>query len=281
MAEVILDIRDVHDMDNGMVAILGVYSYINRKPAIQSDILAERMQSELPKLILDSATLAYETHLNDDNRYYTIAPSVVVDSLNMLEVLAVMTYDKLYTLCYPLWSHLDFLLACIYNSDTKSIRSNLEANCKRYNISYEFLSFAVTTGNMQLLNGVDVRVFLDVSESLNTAINNIFVRPSSFTYIIGEHVVSLASKLHSPESRIVIYIMHNVLYFEHLMLNVIITQFRDNVVPFANNAGCMLLSKGASSVVFTAKHHDFPDIVFNYGENMIRLKPTSFRQLGE
>ncbi len=281
MAEVTLDIRDTHDMDNGMVAIIGVYSYLNRKPAVQLDILAERMQGNIPEFILNSAARAHKECLNNDNRYYTLAPSVVVDSLNMLELLAVMAYDKLYTLSYPLWDKLDFLLACIFNRDTESVRRSLELNCKKYNISYKRLSFAITTGDMKLLDGIDVKLFLNIAEALDSAINDIFVRPSSFTYVIGEQVVSLASKLHSPESRIVTYIMHNVLYFEHLMLNVIITQFRDSVLPFANNATCMLLSKGASNVVFTAKHNNFPDIVFNYAGNSIRLKPISFRQLGE
>lgn len=268
-------------MSNGMVSIPGVYSYINRKPSIQPDVLAERMKDNIPELILNAADIAYKEHKSDDCRYYTAAPSVVVDSLNMLELLAVMSYDKLYTLSYFSWDKLDFILACLFNRDTVSVRRSLNLNCEKYNISYERLSFAVTTGDMRLLDGLDVKLFLNVAESLDNAINDIFVRPSSFTYVIGGHVVSLASKLHSPESRIITYIIHNVLYFEQLIFNIIITQFRDNVQPFANDATCMLLSKGASSIVFTAKYKEFPDIIFNYAGNSIKLQPISFRQLGE
>ena len=284
MAEISLDIVDVHDTADWMVQISGIYSYLHRKPTVAPNIFSyiviEEQPAFLQKLYAKAFT-EYKTLDTVSNRYVEIVPMVKADMANTLEVLNMMSYDKSYTFLYSLLDKLDFVLACIFDDSTMNVRDRLEERCKMFDISYLDLSYAIMSGDINLLKGIDMKVFLNITSNLNNYINDIFINPHTFMYTMGNSTVSLADTAHSPESRIATFIIHKVLFFNQLILNQIIKQFQDSVAPFENSARCMLLSKGTYNIVFTAKHSDFPNLRFAYKNNSTVLTPITYRSLGE
>lgn len=284
MAEINLELLDTHDTNDWLVRIDGIYSYLNRKPKLLPNILSRLQESYydgLLKNIYNSALQESKKLETLDSRYYEIAPSVKVDAFNSLEIMGLMAYSKQETYSYNLLNSLDFCLGCIFNEDTARVRERLEKRCTTFGIAYKDLSYAIMTGNMSLLQHVNMQIFLDLTESLNDSINQIYIHPSTFVYTQGDLLISLASPLHTPESRIATFIIHKVLFFAQMIINTIISQFRDRVEPFIESTKGMIVSKGTYNVVITARQVFTPAISFNCGNNSIVLKPQAFRSLGE
>lgn len=282
MEEISLNIQDVHDTSDWMVHIDGIYSYVNRKPSVTPNVFSYidiDKQTPLLKVLYTKALAEYNSISQIPSRYIEMAPGVMLDAFNTLEVLNLMTYAKAHTYLYSVLDKLDFALACVFDDNTNVVRERLERQCATYNVSYSQLSYAIMSGDISLLLGVDMRVFTDITMTLNNYINDIFCNPYTFAYTIGDRTVSLSSSLHTAESRIVTFIMHKVLFFNQLLINSIIAQFRDAVEPFENSAKCMLLSKGAYNIVFTARHSSFPKIKCDYRNNTVVLSPVTYRTL--
>lgn len=284
MEEISLDIFDIHDTDDWLIKIDGIYSYINRKPVITPgvlELLDESQYEGLQKKIFKNALQESGKLDSMESRYFEIVPSVKVDAANSLELMGLMTYDKAYTYSYNLIDSLDFCLGCVFNEDAAIVRKRLEERCAMFNVDYSDLSFAIMTGNMALLQNINMQIFLRLTESLDEYINKIYVNPNSFVYTQGDKLISLANPLHTPESRIATFIIHKVLFFAQTLLNAIIVQFRDKIPPFIESAKGMLVSKGSCNIVLTAKQVFTPNISFCCGRNYIVLKPQSFRSIGE
>lgn len=284
MAEISLEIFDTHDTDDWMVKIEGIYSYLNRKPVVKEgifDYLNESMYEGILKAIFTKA-LAESKYVEDlESRYVEIAPSVMVDAANSLELMGLMKHSKDCTYTYSLLSSLDFCLGCIFNEDTAIVRERLEKKCELFDIDYKVLSYAIMTGNIAGLHHMNMQIFLDLTETLNEFINKIYLNPNTFVYNQGDRMISLANPLHTPESRIATFIIHKVLFFAQTLLNAIIAQFRDQIPPFVESTKGMLVSKGPYNVVLTAKQVFTPDILFTYGNNSLVLKPQKFRNIGD
>lgn len=280
MEEIILELQDVHDMPNWMVNIDGVYSYLNRKPSLNIEFLNAVFElstsKELTKYLIYSAGKEYIdlTAYVDSERYIERMPSVYVDRYNSLELIGAMRYHKQYTLIYDLSQYLDFCLAGAFNSDVKLIKDKLLEKCEKLNMSYDKLSQAIMLGDINLLRGMNMQVFLNLSDDLNDYIEALMLNPQAFKYAVGNRVVSLADTRHTPESRIAIFIMHKVLFFAQLLLNMIINLFKHNKVPFVSDSSCMLLSKGLYNIVFTSKTDEYPLLHFKYKGNELRLNAS-------
>lgn len=284
MAEISLELLDTHDTEDWLVKIDGIYSYLNRKPIVTPgvmDLLHESQYEGIARKVFLKALQEFSRLPQLKSRYFEFAPSVFIDAVNSLELLGLMTYDKAYTYSYNLVNKLDFCLACIFHDETDAVRKRLEERCQKFGIDYRDLSYAIMTGDISLLQNVNMQVFLNLTESLNEYINKIYVHPQTFAYTQGDRLISLSNPLHTPESRIATFIIHKVLFFAQTIFNTIIAQFRDKVPPFVESAKGMLVSKGSYNIVLTAKQVFTPDIAFTCGDNHIVLKPQAFRSMGE
>lgn len=278
MEEIILDLQDMHDLPNWMVNIDGIYSYLNRKPNPNIDILRTICKSDVDdvtKYLLSLAVKEYQVFSNHSSteRYIEKMPAVFVDKYNTLEIMGAMRYDKQYTLFYDLSEQLDFCLAGAFSGDVKMIRERLYEKCQRYNISYIKLSQAVLLGDMSLLKGINMQIFIDLSSELNDYIDALMINQQSFKYAVGNRIVSLADSRYTHEARIATFVMHKVLFFAQFVINMIINLFKCNEEPFISGATCMLLSKGLYNVVFTAKSNNYPVLHFKYRGNNLVLNP--------
>lgn len=284
-----------NEVPMGLIDLKGTYKYSTRDPAPQGSKLRSRTSylsqltaskpSKVLKAVLESATAEFEMFKRlgiDINRYLCFFPSIPIDRYNSLEIVGSMSYSKTRAMVYSFHDKLDYALAYLFKAPLADVREHLLANCKQYNIDYEMLSYAFCSMNIRYIETMNLKVFLGISDILDSYIMDIIWQPQNAVYTIGDVTVSLADSKYTTEERITTFLLAQVGYFLQLFINTIIMLFKQEQAPFVNSRYCMLVSKGSYNVVITvAGASPLPDLSFTLEDmGTMYVKPVEAHNLG-
>lgn len=281
-----IKVSSLADVPKELIELPGTYGYWHRIPNVENMRYSARI-SELQGFADNTGLLSYfdkqvaaefadfnlaETKPSEEDRYPADfgCEYLRADRFAALEQLGVMRYSKGYTLIYSLYDKLDYALSYIFNTPLSIVRKNLLANCKEYNTDYLKLSYAFCCKSKELLETIDLRCLLGVSPNLDTKLLNLADTNDVYKISLGDQAVNLSAITISLEERITAFLLTKIGYFMHLILNIILRQFKEEAKGFACNAVMMPVSVGRYCIVIAATDYVLPNLTIDV-ENLFSM----------
>lgn len=297
MANSVIKVSSLADVQKELIELPGTYGYWHRIPSIDStrfDIKKAELQGFADKTgLLKYFNQQVITELEDYNaldikpseeeRYLTDYGCEYLrsDRFSALEQLGAMRYSKGYTLIYSLYDKLDYALAYIFNTPLETIRENLLANCKEYNIDYIKLSYAFCCKSKELLNTIDLRCLINISPNLDAKLLDLAEATSPYKISLGDQAVNLSAISMSLEERITAFLLAKVGYFMHLVINSILQQFKDGTKGFACNSTVIPVSVGRYCIVAAATEFVLTDLTIEIEDLFSMVVPVgTYKSIG-
>ena len=215
-------------------------------------------------------------------RYYEILPSIKVDRFNMLEACGCMQASKEETILYSFHDKLAYILAYLFQEQPELIEERLRKNCERLGTTYEVLSYAFCTADIELIETINLQCLVGVCDLLDLFIQDVFWFPDNCVYAIDGIILNIADKTYTPEERVATYLLTSVACIQQNLINQIIGFFRARKEPFSTSRYCMFCSKGFGNAVITASNtRVFKPISVTLSSDVtFKLEPITCEQLG-
>lgn len=180
-------------------------------------------------------------------RYEEVFPGVTYDCIHLLEGIGCTASSKKYQCIYSLSNYFPELLAFLCEEDAEVLRAKLESNCIAQGVSLGDLSRALCNVEYPLMDTVSLKPLVGISGNLDALMSDILNYPEKCVFDAGNGKLDFTSPLYSVEDRITGVLAFQITCLEQYIINMIITNWRDNPVD-----GVLLTSKALSSLTFQA-----------------------------